>query len=168
MSSSISRWRRLRRLSIAAVFWILLLVLGTAAIFSPKPAQKPIALPDYSARETTTYQNKPLSRVVARLAKRPAKVNCWSHTDWELQRSWWALRYPGLGELGPWRAYTRPTKPPVVELSPSICIELQRLAKSHRPVWDDEWPDALAYSVAVLAHEAVHVSGNPSEVEAYC
>lgn len=69
MSSSISRWRRLRRLSIAAVFWILLLVLGTAAIFSPKPAQKPIALPDYSARETTTYQNKPLSRVVARLAK---------------------------------------------------------------------------------------------------
>lgn len=145
------------------------LILGTAAVFSPRPAQKnPIALPDYSASRTTTYRNKTLSRVVARLAKRPAMVNCRSHAHWKLQGSWWARRYPDLGELGAWRAYTMPTKPPVVELSPSICIELRRLATSHRPVWDDEWPDALAYSAAVLAHEAVHVSGNSDEAEAYC
>jgi hypothetical protein len=169
MEPTNSRRRRVWRLSIAAVLWILVLILGTAAVFSPRPAQKkPIALPDYSASRTTTYRNKTLSRVVARLAKRPAMVNCRSHADWKSQGSWWARRYPDLGELGAWRAYTMPTKPPVVELSPSICIELRRLATSHRPVRDDEWPDALAYSAAVLAHEAVHVSGNSDEAEAYC
>jgi hypothetical protein len=169
MKATTSRWRRVRRLSLGAVLCFLLLNLGAGILFSPAPSQtRALALPDYSARRTTTYRDMTLSRAVASLANRPAKVNCRSHADWNMQARRWARRWPHLGDLGPWRAYTRRTPSPVVELSPSICIELRRLATTRRPVWDDEWPDALAYSVSVLAHEAVHVSGNPDEVEAYC
>jgi hypothetical protein len=169
MEPTTSRWRRVRRLSLAAVLLTLLLNLGAGILFSTAPARtRAVELPDYSARRTTTYRDLTLSRAVASLANRPANVNCWSHADWKVQARLWARRWPQLGDLGPWRAYTRWTPFPVVELSPSICIELRRLVTTRRPVWDDEWPDALAYSAAVLAHEAVHVSGNPDEVEAYC
>jgi hypothetical protein len=170
MEPTTSRGRRVRRLSIAAVLWILFLYIGTGIIlFSPPSAHTHgLALPDHSAQRTSTYRDITLSRAVASLTNRPTIVRCWSHADWKIQARWWARRWPHLGNLGPWRAYTRSTRSPVVELSPSICIELRRLATSRRPVWGDEWPDALAYSVSVLAHEAVHASGNSDEVEAYC
>jgi hypothetical protein len=169
MQPTVGRWRRVRRLTIAAAFSILLLNFGAAILFSPAPAQpRGFTLPDHSARPTTTYRDMSLSRAVASLANRPASVNCRSHADWRKQSRSWARLWSHLGELGPWRAYTRRTPSPLVELSPSICIELRRLATARRPIWDDEWPDALAYSLAVLAHEAVHVSGNLDEAEAYC
>jgi hypothetical protein len=164
-----NRRHRVRRLALAIVVCFLLLNLGAAMLFSPPPAStKAGKLPDYSGRRTTTQSEPLLSRAVAILAGRRAEVRCWSHADWKRRAREWARRWPHLGELGPWRAYTTMKRPPVVDLSPSICIELMRVASSSAPVWNDKWPDATAYSLAVLAHEAVHVSGNSDEVEAYC
>jgi hypothetical protein len=70
--------------------------------------------------------------------------------------------------LGPWAAFTSFSPYLAVELSPEICIELSRLVNLRTPVWEDESRDALAWSVATLAHESVHVTGNLSEAMADC
>jgi hypothetical protein len=108
-----------------------------------------------------------LSHIVTALAHRSAAVFCYSAADWEARRSEWEARWPWLGELGPWRAYT-PRGTATVHLSPAICSQLAKLAESRAPVWRDDWPDALAWSTYVLAHEAAHVSGVTSEAKADC
>ena len=70
--------------------------------------------------------------------------------------------------VGPWRAYTTLVPLPTVTLGPAICSELTRLAHDDLPVWRDESPDALAWSVETLAHELMHVSGIRNEAKAEC
>ena len=109
-----------------------------------------------------------LEQVVAGLSHRRANVRCWSTAGWKQEAEEWARRWPQLGPLGHWRGYTVPGPRPSVNLSPSICTELIKLADRPQPVWEDEWPDALAWSAAMLAHEAQHVSGIRDEVRAEC
>jgi hypothetical protein len=72
-----------------------------------------------------------------------------------------------MGRLGPWRAYTSRSLR-TVNVSPEICAELAKLVRDRAPVWRSGSPDALAWSVQSLAHEAEHASGIVSEVLAEC
>jgi hypothetical protein len=171
---------RSRRLAVAALAWSLFLLL--AAVFAdlivsrPQPRVAPDArsirveqgrLPVVDAKAAHTRVDYRLGDVVTALAHRSATVYCASTADWKRRASEWAAHWPWLGELGPWRAYTlRETA--TVHLSPAVCAQLTRLVRSRGPVWRDEWPDALAWSIYALAHEAIHVSGIRSEVKADC
>jgi hypothetical protein len=124
-------------------------------------------LPVVDTKAARTRVDFLLSYIVTALAHRSASVFCYSTTDWEARRTEWQAHWPSLGELGPWRAYTL-RKAGTVHLSPVNCAQLAELARSRAPVWRDDWPDALAWSVYTLAHEAVHISGVKSEAKADC
>jgi len=109
-------------------------------------------LPAGVGLETRNGVDPALTRVVSALADRSTEVRCWSHASWT---------------RAPWGAYTS-TRSWEVSLSPEICAELAKLVRSGAPVWRDPAPDALAWSVETLAHEAQHVSGVVSEAEAEC
>jgi hypothetical protein len=175
------RTGRSRRLTIAAVAWSVLLLaasaLAIAMVVPPAPVPTPPAdrgasgsslasigiarprLPNVDAVTSASHEDRRLGKIVTKLAHRRAKVYCYSSIDWnEAPRT-----------LGPWRAFTRyTTRPTSVLISPEICTQLTTLAESHTPVWRDDWPDALARSVASLAHEAAHVSGIRDEAKADC
>jgi len=175
--------RRSRRLAVAAVLWatFLLLITWLAGGAGSRDAVAPARatsldsirvevgrLPEVERRDWDDHVDIHLSRIVARLARREAaNVHCWSTEGWETKAMEWEERWPQLGELGDWRAYSY-AHPPEVHLSPSVCAQLMRLQRLRDPVWRDEWPDALAWSVSALAHEAVHVSGNSNEAMADC
>lgn len=99
------------------------------------------------------------------------EVRCWSVEDWRKREAEWG-NWRGRG-LGAWGAYTTPWRPPLpnayrVQLSPSICASLARLTYEDVPVQKDPWPEALAWSVAALAHESQHVRGIFDEAKAEC
>jgi len=127
------------------------------------PRRLPLATnPNTSSRVVPLY-----GRVVKALAGHKSTVRCWSQDDWKRRADEWAMRWPELGPLGPWRAYTVGT-PPTVHLSPEICAELAIVVGSARPLWRDPWPDALAWSIQALAHESVHAGGVKGEAKAEC
>ena len=172
---------RSRRLALAALAWSVLLLAasalavgmtGPAVPMATRPADRGASapslasiviarpsVPNIDAVTSASHADGRLGRIVTTLAHRRAKVYCYSSVDWNEPRR----------TLGPWRAFTRlTTKPPSVLLSPEICTQLTTLAQSHIPVWRGDWPDALARSVASLAHEAAHVLGIRNEAKADC
>jgi hypothetical protein len=105
------------------------------------------------------------SRVAGLLAGRRAEVRCWSRADWKRlasQRTSWIHRGRRLGR---WSAYAKKER---VHMSPDICASLARLSYQQIPVQRDVWPGALAWSVAMLAHESQHVKGIYNEATAEC
>jgi hypothetical protein len=127
--------------------------------------EDPRPLPPTESMDTPSRVDPVYSRVATALARRATRVQCWSRADWRRRAAEWEARTPWLGELGPWRAYTlRRT----IHLSPAICAELEVLVRSPRPIWRDRWPDALAWSMQALVHEAVHASGIKNEAKAEC
>jgi hypothetical protein len=143
-----------RRLTIAGALWTLVVfcILGMVTA-SRRPVSSSLASirlergrisAEVPAR-SSTQDIALFDRVVAVLAGWGADVRCAS--------------------IAPWRAYTTRW---TVTLGPAICSELTRLAHDRLPVWRDESPDALAWSVATLAHESMHVSGIRNEAIAEC
>jgi hypothetical protein len=112
------------------------------------------------------------SHVASVIAGIGTEVRCWSVTDWRKREAEWGnWRNRPLGE---WGAYTTRWRQPSIphayriQLSPSICASLMRVAYEDVPVQKDPWPEALAWSVAALAHESQHARGIGNEAEAEC
>jgi hypothetical protein len=148
--------RRVRRLATAGILWTLVVfcIVGMVTA-SRRPVSSSLTsirvergrMPAEVPARSSTQDIALFGHVVAVLAGLGADVRCSS--------------------VGPWRGYT--TVPlPTVTLGPAICSELTRLAHDDHPVWRDEWPDALAWSVETLAHESMHVSGIRDEAKAEC
>jgi hypothetical protein len=177
------RGRGTRRLALIGLVWAILLVFAFT-VFAYRSAnesaraggvdtgrgpsstfQDPRPLPPTESMDTSSRVDRVYSRVATALARRATPVQCWSRADWRRRAAEWEARTPWLGELGPWRAYTlRRT----IHLSPAICAELDVLVHSPRPIWHDRWPDALAWSIQAITHEAVHASGIKNEAKAEC
>ncbi|MDX6517345.1 MAG: hypothetical protein QOF50_191 [Gaiellaceae bacterium] len=124
-------------------------------------------LPAGIGLSATSGVDPTLSRVASELARRRTQVRCWSQADWKRHVSELARAYPRMSKLGPWRAYTSTTLAEI-NLSPAVCAELHKIGHRRVSVWRDRSPDALAWSVEALAHEAQHASGILSEVQAEC
>jgi hypothetical protein len=116
-----------------------------------------------------------LSQVASVLGRLGTLVYCWSESDWQMQVDAWARRLQ-LEPLGPWRAYTAqmrapsypgPGGPRVINLHPTVCAQLAKITRPYVSVRGRE-ADAFAWSVQTLAHEAKHVAGFSSEVQAEC
>jgi hypothetical protein len=112
-----------------------------------------------------------LTHVAAVISGYGTEVRCWSVADWRKREAEWGS-WRGR-PLGAWGGYTDPWSPPIpnayrINLSPSICASLARLAYEEVPVQEDPWPEALAWSVAALAHESQHVRGIGNEAQAEC
>jgi hypothetical protein len=172
--------RRIRRLALAATVWAAALLSGAAVLGAVVPrrgcASSPggtvcvehVRLPAAETAGPATHVDDTFSRVATTLAGRKATVVCWSESDWADEGEEWAENWPRLGPLGPWRAFTEPRAPWTINLSPAICAELTKLARARRPAWADDHREAFAWSIGALAHEAVHATGNHSEVKATC
>jgi hypothetical protein len=149
--------RRVRRLAIAGALWTLVVfcIVGMVTA-SRRPVSSRLAsirvergrVPSHVPARSSTQDIALFDHVVAVLAGLGADVRCSS--------------------IAPWRAYTITAPLPTVTLGPAICSELTRLAHDDLAVWRDESPDALAWSVATLAHESMHVAGIRNEAIAEC
>jgi hypothetical protein len=131
----------------AAFLWTLVLLLlftveapAYDSPFDPRP------LPPTAALDSPSRVDPLLSRVVSKLAGRPAKVHCWSLEDWSKKATEWTRRWPQLGELGAWRAYSF-AHLGSVDVSPAVCAMLHQFVQLDRPAWRSRWPYALAWSV---------------------
>jgi hypothetical protein len=148
--------RRRRRLAIAGILWTLVVLWILGAVVPRPRASSSLAsirvehgrVPAEVPARSSAQDIALLGHVVAVLARLGADVRCSSGS--------------------PWRAYTTFAPLPTVTLGRGICSELTRLAHDDRPVWRDESPDALAWSVETLAHESMHVSGIRNEPTAEC
>lgn len=171
--------RRAVRLAIAGVVWVVLLfVVTTAVVANTGRPQHCVPtrggsvclehgrLPDANSLDSPTYFDHRLSRAILDVTRYGSQVTCYSRADWTKAAVRWEKEHPTLGRLGAWRAFVYPVG--FVHLGPEFCAELRRLRALTTPAWDDERPDALAYALAALGHEAVHVTGNSNEVEAMC
>ena len=164
------RRRRIRRLALAGVLWAfaLWLLVGAVVARTPRVHAGFGRLPARAPTTATSRADAHLGHVVAVLAGRGAIVYCWSPRDWTRRTSEVAARWPRVGRLGAWRAYTSTAPVLSVNLSPPICGELARLGRPHEHVWREEDVDGLAWAVETLAHESMHVAGVASEVKAEC
>ena len=158
------RWRRLVGRALLGI--VALYALATALAFA-FPSERG-RLPDLSKVPATSRFDPELSLAAQRLSGNAALVHCSSHADWRRQTAEWERRWPNGPELGPWAAYTSYVPFVQVNLSPEVCLELNRLRRLVVRAWDDAEADALAWSIGALAHEAIHASGNRVEVEATC
>lgn len=171
--------RRVVRLALAGVIWVFVLLIGaTAVVAQIAPNEHCVTtpggtvclghgrLPAAQGFDSRTRVEPHLGRAILDVSGYGAQVQCYSQRHWRKRAVEWKATWPSLGPLGPWRAYNHPTG--FVHLGPPVCAHLTRLVALRKPAWNDEQPDALAYSLAVLAHEGVHVTGNGDEVEAMC
>jgi hypothetical protein len=162
--------RRARRLASAGLLWAAVFVAFSAVAARESPAhQSPqqSLLPPIANLDSTSRVDPLFSRVVSRLARREARVHCWSQADWAKRAAEWAVRWPQLGELGARRAYSF-AHSATVHLSPAICALLHAFVPLDLPASRTAWPYALAWAVQTLAHESVHLRGIASEVKADC
>ena len=140
--------------------------LSTASAQAPLDDARP--LPVVAGPSGVSRIEPRLSRVAGALAGRKAEARCWSRDDWARlaaqQRSW---IHRSRMYLGPWSAYASQDRKRA-HFAPNICVSLSRLLSERIPVQSDRWPAALAWSVAVLAHEAQHLSGISNEAKAEC
>jgi hypothetical protein len=170
---------RRARLALAGAIWaVLLLVVATALLTDTERRQGCVptkggvvcrargGLPESKRLNSATYVDHRLSRAILAVTRYGSQVQCYSDADWKQASARWTKEYPRLGRIGSWRALVHPVG--FVHLSPEVCAELRRLRTLTTPAWQDERPDALAYALGTLAHEAVHVTGNRNEVEAMC
>lgn len=178
-----TRSRGTRRLALTGLVWASLLVCASAVFGYRSPDESagagrlqagtvrssthgdPRPLPSAATMDSPSRVDRVYSRVATALARRGTRVQCWSRADWRKRAAEWKARTPWLGELGPWRAYRLGL---TVHLSPANCAELGILVHGSGPVWRDRWPDALAWSIHALAHEAIHASGITNEAKAEC
>jgi hypothetical protein len=149
---------------------IAVVVLATV-LLSTATAQTPLddagALPVMAGSPPLSHVEPRLSEALSVLAGHRAQARCWSHADWQRlsrQRSAWPHR---ARRLGPWSAYASPAHHEA-HFSPTLCAVLSRVVYQRIPVWSDEWPAAVAFSVATLAHEAQHLRGILNEAKAEC
>jgi hypothetical protein len=165
-----------RRLALAGVLWTV--VLCGAVIASPGRRPAPTAslaiesirfergrLPAGAETITESRADTRLGRVAADLSGVGTTVWCWSPDGWKQEQARLVARPED--RLGPWRGYTR-LSPRSIHLSPEVCAQLTRLRDRRASIAADASPDALAWSVGALAHEAQHVAGIFSEIEAEC
>jgi hypothetical protein len=146
-------------------------LVAASVLLSTATAQTPLddarALPALTGPRAQSHVEPRLSAVLSELAGHRAEARCWSSADWRRlsrQRSSWPRHER---RLGPWSAYASPAHDEA-HFSPTLCAILSRLTYRDIPVWDDEWPSALAFSVATLAHEAQHLRGILNEAKAEC
>jgi hypothetical protein len=164
---------------LAVLFAVVVLAnmfLSTATAQAPSPDEGPPPdppdlrdagpLPVIAGSSAESRIEPRFSRVASSLAGRRAQVRCWSPEDWEKRASEWA-RWPSTSWVGSWGGYTS-ADGERVNLAPAVCVLLTRLAYQRVPVYEDGWPDGLAWSVALLAHEAQHVRGVLNEAKAEC
>jgi hypothetical protein len=156
--------RRGRRLATAGAVWALVLLVAPG-LLTRDATPDARNLPDLPPVRKSGEHGR-LSHVVAVLAGRGAVAYCWSSADWQQRRDPWHRTTPRWS--GPWGAYVSAEPVLTVNLAPNECTMLKLLMRSKRPVWNEEHPAALAWSVHVLAHESVHVSGHYDEVKAEC
>jgi hypothetical protein len=154
--------RRRKRLWIAVGAAVLLYLLAEMAA-----ARGQARLPDLSAMPTATRADPWLARTATTLAGRQTTVTCWSHAGWRAKDERRARDYH-VDVLGPWAAFTEFAPSPAIELSPEICIELDRLEQLRSPVWHDGSRVAIAWALETLGHESVHASGDRDEAVATC
>jgi hypothetical protein len=171
--------RRVVRLALAGTIWAVLLLVGaTAVVAKIAPGRQCVPSPggtvclergrlrDVRPLDAPTKVDRRLADAILDVSGYGAQVQCYSLTDWRKAAVGWEAKWPSLGRLGPWRAFVYPVG--FVHVSPELCAELARLVALRKPAWSDEQADALAYALAALGHEGVHVTGNPDEVEATC
>lgn len=171
--------RRAVRLALAGAIWVVLLFVVTTAVVANAGRPEHCVptrggsvcleqgrLPDANSLDSPTYVDRRLSDAILRVTGYGSQVTCYSRADWTKAAFRWAKEHPTLGRVGAWRAFVYPVG--FVHLGPEFCAELRRLRALKRPAWDDKRADALAYALAVVAHEAVHVTGNSNELEAMC
>jgi hypothetical protein len=156
--------RRLLRLSLFAVVATLALWTGVIAIAMASTSS---SLPTLDVSSVRSGPDARLSHVASVLAAHEGVVECWSEADWDARVAELAEQWPQMRRLDRWSAYTSPDLL-TVHMSPSICLELRKLEGAVGPVWDDDEPEALAWSVSALAHESAHVAGWRNEAVAEC
>jgi hypothetical protein len=146
------------------------IVLATV-VLSTATAQTPLddarALPVMAGSPPPSHVEPQLSHALGVLAGHRAEARCWSPADWRrlsTQRTSWPHRDR---RLGPWSAYASPAHDEA-HFSSTLCAILSRVVYRRIPVWSDEWPAAIAFSVATLAHEAQHLRGILNEAKAEC
>jgi hypothetical protein len=138
-------------------------LLSTATAKTPLKDTQP--LPITSDPRHGSHIEPRLSRALSSLAGHKAEAACWSAEDWRrlsAQRTSWPHH---LRRLGKWSAYAAGDR---AHLSPALCAWLAHFTYDRIPIGDDSWPAALAFSVAVLAHEAQHLRGISNEAKAEC
>jgi hypothetical protein len=142
-----------------------------SVLLSTATAQTPVndarRLPVKTGPRPESHVEPRLSAVLSNLAGHRSEVRCWSRADWQRlskQRRAWPRHDRRLGR---WSAYASPAHDEA-QFSPTLCAVLSRVAYGHIPAWSDEWPNALAFSVATLAHEAQHLRGIFNEAKAEC
>jgi hypothetical protein len=132
-------------------------------IFPPGEAQ---AVPEIADESGRSRIDPLYSRVAGSIAGEEVEVRCWSRDDW-----------PKL--IGEERAYAgRPLPEDLlgltgygsrrVNLSPTVCGDLDRLAYENWRPRDEETMLLLSYSVVTLAHEVQHRRGIIDEATADC
>jgi hypothetical protein len=163
-------WSFGARLARPATVVVTMIVLSSA-LLSTATAQTPVdvtrRLPVIAGPSDESRIEPRLSRVVSSLADRRAEVRCWSEGDWHrlaAQRKSWIRRQRPLRRWSAWVSKDHRR----VHLSPALCASLARVTYQRIPLESDRWPHALAFSVAVLAHEAQHISGISNEALAEC
>jgi hypothetical protein len=144
--------RRRRRLTAAGAIWVLVLWLSLGFASTRGRGR----LPDLPDATPQSRLDSALSEIASELSGVGADVYCWSKADWEDRTS-----------LGAWRAYAG-GYPRSINLSPEVCGGLTSLFEDHLPVWEAASPDALAWSIAALAHESIHMRGIHDEGVAEC
>jgi hypothetical protein len=148
------------------------LVLYVVAMAVPSPSAN--SLPSAAGTAVKSGRDAALARVADALVEGNVNVEvwCWSPADWRekttrlnsLDR---ARGHGGPSRYGAWSAYATPSRNQI-HLSPEVCAELRRLAAEPVPLAEAKWPDALAWAVFVLAHEAFHAMGVHDEADAEC
>lgn len=160
------RWmpktRRARRLVGVGAVWALVLLLAPGLLTRGAEPSGP-AYPDLPVLSKSRADDE-LGLVVSLLSGSGARVYCWSNADWEQKRDSWHRR----PWSGPWGAYVTSDPVVTVNLAPNECMTLNALMTAEGPVWLDEHSPAFAWSVHVLAHEAVHAAGHQDETKAAC
>jgi len=146
------------------------LLLNAVVLVAFKPPDR--ALPAGAGADVRSGRDLYLGHVASAVTGSTAEVWCWSRADWEektarLTREYYARGQVGRSPYGPWSAFATPRRNEI-HLSPQVCAELRDLADSRVSVADARWPDAWAWAVAALAHEAYHVAGVSDEATAEC
>jgi hypothetical protein len=179
----VGRRRKVLRLGIAAVVALFALnAVANQLVAKPRAAAEREAsvppnlndsgpLPTIAGPSGDSRVEPTLTHVASLISGARTEVRCWSVADWRQREAEWG-NWRGR-RLGLWGAYTTPWRPWIrnayrIHLSPSICASLARLAYEDVPVQKDPWPEALAWSVAALAHESKHASGIFEEATAEC
>ena len=146
-------------------------VVVASVLVSTATAQAPVddaqPLPVMAGSRAVSHVEPRFSAVLSDLAGHRAEARCWSEADWRRlsrQRSAWPRH---ARRLGPWSAYASPAHDQA-HFSPTLCAVLSRVVYQHVSVWDDEWPGAVAFAVATLAHESQHLRGILNEAKAEC